>query len=127
MEILLDTHTLIWFLKGDENLSVKARKAIEDTANFKYISIATFWELAIKTTLGKFNFTGGFKKFVELTENYGFVILPITIEHTFIVSSLEFVHRDPFDRILVAQGKAENLTMITRDENIKKYNVATLW
>jgi len=127
MEILLDTHTLIWFLKGDNNLSIKARKAIEDTTNIKYISIATFWELAIKTSLGKFNFTGGFKKFVELTENSGFVILPVTIEHTFIVSSLEYTHRDPFDRILVAQVKAENLTIITRDESIKKYNVSTIW
>jgi PIN domain nuclease of toxin-antitoxin system len=127
MEVLLDTHVLIWFLNGDRKLTKKAKELIEDSNNSKIISIASIWEIAIKLSLGKFKFKEGFKKFLEMVEENGFEILPISFDHALIVSNLEFLHRDPFDRIIIAQCKSENLTFITRDSNIKKYNIETIW
>ncbi len=127
MNILLDTHALIWFLNGDSQLSDKAITEIENIDNDKIISIASIWEIAIKISLNKFRFDKGFKKLFELIEENGFEILPISFEHTLIVSNLEFIHRDPFDRILVSQCKSDNLVIITKDENIKKYNIKTIW
>ena len=84
-------------------------------------------EIAIKISLGKLEFKKGFKKLLGLIEENGFDILPISFDHTLIVSNLEFIHRDPFDRIIIAQCKSENLVLITRDSNIKQYNIDTLW
>ncbi len=127
MDILLDTHVLIWFLNGDSTLSQKVKEIIEDQNNIKFVSIASIWEIAIKISLDKFRFAKGFKLFLELIEENGFDILPISFEDTIIVSTLEFIHRDPFDRILIAQCKANNLVMATKDENIMKYQVSTIW
>lgn len=128
MDLLLDTHALIWFLNGDEKLSEKVKVAIENPANAKFVSIASIWEIAIKISLDKFEFHKGFKHFFDLIEENGFEILPITFEHASIVSSLEFLHRDPFDRLLIAQSKVDRLTIATKDENIKRYHeVRTLW
>lgn len=127
MNLLLDTHILIWFLNGDSRLSLKVKHAIEDINNTKIVSIASIWEIAIKISLDKFRFHKGFRKFLEIVEENGFVILPISFEHTLIVSTLEFNHRDPFDRILIAQCKCENFTLATQDENIKRYNIKTIY
>ncbi len=127
MDILLDTHTLVWFLNGDEKLSGNVRDAIEDTDNLKIVSIASIWEISIKISLDKFRFPKGFKRFLEMVEENGFELLPITFDHTIIVSTLEFIHRDPFDRLLIAQCKNDNLTIATKDENIRKYNIQTIW
>jgi PIN domain nuclease of toxin-antitoxin system len=127
MDLLLDTHTLIWFLNGDKQLSQKVRNEIENTNNKKVVSIASVWEIAIKTSLNKFNFPKGLKGIVELIHENNFEILPISINHTLLVSTLAFHHRDPFDRILVAQSQAESLTIAIKDENIKQYDVKTIW
>lgn len=127
MDLLLDTHTLIWFLNGDEKLSKAARLAIENPANIKIVSVASIWEIAIKISLEKFKYPGGFNHFLELIDENGFEILQISFEHTLIVSSLEFIHHDPFDRLLIAQSKNDDLTILTLDENIKKYNIKSLW
>jgi PIN domain nuclease of toxin-antitoxin system len=127
MDLLLDTHAIIWFLNGDSSLSPKARLAIEDIDNTKTVSIASIWEIGIKISLGKFRFPQGFMQFVEMIDANGFEILPISVEHALIVSNLEFIHRDPFDRLLIAQSQKENLTIVTRDENIRKYSVQTIW
>jgi PIN domain nuclease of toxin-antitoxin system len=127
MDLLLDTHTLIWFLNGDKQLSQKVRNEIENTNNKKVVSIASVWEIAIKTSLNKFNFPKGLKGIVELIHENNFEILPISINHTLLVSTLAFHHRDPFDRILVAQSQAESLTIATKDDNIKQYDVKTIW
>jgi PIN domain nuclease of toxin-antitoxin system len=118
MDLLLDTHSLIWFLNGDEKLSTKAKLAIEDSANSKIISIASIWEIAIKISLNKLRFPNGFKHLLDLIEDNGFDILPITFDHAIALSTLEFIHRDPFDRILIAQCLIEKLTIVTKDENI---------
>jgi len=101
--------------------------AIEDIDNTKTVSIASIWEIGIKISLGKFRFPQGFMQFVEMIDANGFEILPISVEHALIVSNLEFIHMDPFDRLLIAQSQKENLTIVTRDENIRKYSVQTIW
>ena len=127
MDILLDTHTLIWFLNGDNMLSNKVKVSIEDPNNFKVVSIASIWEIAIKLSLDKFRFPKGFNSFLQLVDESGFDILPITFEHTIVLSTLEFIHRDPFDRMLVAQCMADSFTIATKDDNIKKYSIKTIW
>ena len=127
MELLLDTHTLVWFLNGDEKLPKNVRAAIEDSNNTTMVSIATIWEISIKISLDKFRFPMGFKRFLEMVDENGFEILPITFEHAMIISTLEFIHRDPFDRLLVAQCKSDNLILATKDEYIKQYNIQTIW
>ncbi len=127
MNILLDTHTFIWFFNGDEQLSLKAKKLIEDSRNKKFISIASIWEVAIKIGLKKLIFDGKTSEVADLIEQNGFRILPISIAHTITYESMEFVHRDPFDRILVAQAIVENMAIITKDENIQKYSINTNW
>ncbi|WP_372935052.1 type II toxin-antitoxin system VapC family toxin [Mariniphaga sediminis] len=120
MNLILDTHSLIWFLNGDEQLTIKAKNAIEDPNNSAIISIASIWEIAIKLSLGKFNFPKGFKNFLVLVESNGFHPLPITFEHALVLSTLEFIHRDLFDRLLIAQCIANDLILITKDNNIKR-------
>ena len=127
MDILLDTHALIWFLNGDKFLSNEAKKAIEDSSNNKIVSIASIWEIAIKISLGKFQFKDGLKSFMKLIDENGFEILPITFSHALEVSKLEFIHRDPFDRLLIAQAKSDDLILITKDETIRKYQVKSIW
>ena len=127
MDLLLDTHSLIWFLNGDEKLSDKVKIAIEDSNNSKIVSIASIWEIAIKISLDKFRFPKGFKHFLDMVEENGLEILPITFEHAVVLSTLEFIHRDPFDRLLIAQCMADNLILATKDDNIKRYNIQTIW
>ncbi len=127
MDLLLDTHTLIWFLNGDETLSDKAKSAIEDPENSKIVSIASIWEIAIKISLGKFKFPKGFKHFLDMVEDNGFEILPITFEHAIELSTLEFLHRDPFDRLMVSQCIADKLIIVSKDDNIKRYKIKTIW
>jgi PIN domain nuclease of toxin-antitoxin system len=124
---LLDTHAIIWFLNGDEKLSKKAKLAIEDPNNIKLVSSASIWEIAIKISVDKFKYPQGFKHFLGLIEDNGFEILQLSFEHAMVVSSLEFIHRDPFDRLLIAQSKSDDLVLVTTDDNIKKYNIRTLW
>ena len=127
MNLLIDAHALVWFLNGDKRLPESVRDAIEDTENGRFVSIATIWEIAIKTSLGKFHYPGGFKNFLELVDENSFDLLPVSTEHTLLVSSLEFIHRDPFDRLLVAQAMINKLTIVTKDTKIKKNNINTLW
>ena len=106
---------------------MKAKKLIEDSRNKKFISIASIWEVAIKIGLKKLIFDGKTSEVADLIEQNGFRILPISIAHTITYESMEFVHRDPFDRILVAQAIVENMAIITKDENIQKYSINTNW
>lgn len=127
MNLLIDTHALIWFLNGDEQLSKKAKYAIEEDSNNKIVSIASIWEIAIKVSLKRLKFAHGFEQFLTLIEDNGFEILPISFEHAVILSNLEFIHRDPFDRLLIAQCKSEGLSIISKDELIGQYNIPLIW
>ena len=126
-ENLLGTHTLIWFINGDTELSKKARELIEDDNSINFISIASLWEIAIKVSLGKLQLNTSFEEINRQIEINGFQWLPITSDHTLILSKLPFHHRDPFDRMIIAQSIANNLTSISRDSNFKNYEINILW
>lgn len=101
MPFLLDTHVLIWFVEGDNRLPESVREAIE-TSNQNFVSMASFWEMAIKVSLGNLELTTSFFKYFETVLGEGFIILPIGFIHTVKLSQLPFHHRDPFDRTLIA-------------------------
>lgn len=123
MRYLLDTHSLLWALGDTGTLSQAARDAIASPTNIVFVSSASLWECAIKASIGKLDLPDDF--FDRIPET-GYEVLPIRISHLNVYRSLPLHHRDPFDRIFVAQAKAEALTLITRDPEIAKYDVALL-
>ncbi len=128
MNLLLDTHTLIWFLNGNEtDLSVKAKRLIADSANVSYVSIASIWEMAIKIRLGSLSFEPGYDNLLTLLAQNGFELLPITFQHTRHLLTLPMHHRDPFDRLLIAQSMIESLLFVTADSHIHQYDVDWTW
>ena len=127
MNILLDTHALIWFFDDDKRLSKTAREAIFAPDNMIYVSIASLWEIGIKLSTGKLNSDAGLDGFIEAVDKNGFAPLAISPDHIKVVTELPFIHRDPFDRILIAQAKVENMTIMTVDENIRAYDVPCIW
>ena len=127
MNILLDTHAFLWFLGGNPELSERARTLIEDTQNEIYISIASFWEIAIKNSLGKLTLDVPFVELKTEAIKNSFQILPITFEDTLQLNTLPFHHRDPFDRIIISQAKENNLTLLSCDNNFAQYKVNLLW
>ena len=124
MKYLLDTHTVIWFLEGDK-LSDKVVNLIKNDNN--YISVVSLWEVALKMNLGKYTFNGGFQAFRELVHKNGFKVLPIKDEYMAKLFDLPFLHRDPFDRLIIATTIVENMSLITTDENIQKYDIPCVW
>ena len=127
MKILLDTHTLIWFLDGNKKISQLARTHIEKSGNVSFVSIASIWEMAIKISLEKLQMSVDFEKLSELITDNGFQILPVRFEHTLEVSRLPFHHRDPFDRIIISQGIVDNMPVISADSNFDAYVVERIW
>ncbi|SJM94165.1 conserved hypothetical protein [Crenothrix polyspora] len=127
MNLLLDTHTLIWLLEGDSNLSQTAKAAIENPDNTNFVSIATVWEMAIKVSIGKLEMQAPLNMLKTLMELNGIETLPVSIEHALLVSKLPFYHKDPFDRLLIAQAINENMLLLTRDEKFSHYDVRILW
>ena len=127
MEYLLDTHTLIWFLNGEKDLSKSARKVIETNSSKNLVSIASIWEIAIKINLGKIDLDTIFSTMEkQLSENF-IEILPITFQDTLTLTSLSLHHKDPFDRIIISQAINHDFTIITKDEHFAQYKVNTLW
>ena len=102
MDLLLDTHTFIWFLNGDDSLSSKVKDVISDTSNRCYISIASIWEIAIKVSLNKLELKSDFHKIIDFISDNDIEVLPITFPHLQYLIGLDFHHRDPFDRIIIA-------------------------
>ena len=128
MQYLLDTHTLLWFIGGDEELSDTAKFAIIDIDAIKYVSIASLWEVAIKVNLGKLTLDMDYAELGEQITINGFEILPITFDHTNALVNLELHHRDPFDRIIIAQALNDKLTVVGKDSNFSKYsNLQLVW
>ena len=115
MKYLIDTHTFLWFSEGSNDISSVAKQLISDKNNEIYISIASLWEISIKTALNKLTIAGAYDLIIEdVTEN-DMEILPINFAHTVIQNKLPFHHRDPFDRIIASQAIAENMDIISRD------------
>ncbi|MCL1919957.1 MAG: type II toxin-antitoxin system VapC family toxin [Kiritimatiellaeota bacterium] len=128
MKLLLDTHTALWWVNKHETLSHKARAMLLDRTHSLHISVVSVWEIAIKVSLGKIHeFNGGVKAFLEKLENSPVTLLPVAPRHVEIVEALPFIHRDPFDRLLVATAQAEGMTILTADANIRKYAVPSVW
>lgn len=127
MNILLDTNVFIWFLEGSERLSNYAKEAIEADENICHVSIASFWEMAVKISIGKLDMTISFEELNLLAWENGIEILPIQFEHTKIVSQLPFHHKDPFDRIIIAQSMVENMPVLTSDSCFKYYTTNIIW
>ncbi len=128
MNVLLDTHTFLWFAWGDKQLSHKARSLIESTEHTTYLSMASVWEMAIKLNLGKLKLTRPFEDFlIERVDDNGFEVLPIERTHSLQLVSMPLHHRDPFDRMLVAQSLAERMPILSVDAVFETYGVQRIW
>jgi PIN domain nuclease of toxin-antitoxin system len=128
MNFLLDTHTILWFLNGDKTLlSKKAREIIEDPQYTKFVSMVSVWEVGIKIGIGKLEFPQNTRGFVQQAQKNGFKLLPIITDYVYPIEQLPMIHRDPFDRLLVAIAISEKMTIITADKNIAQYEAFHIW
>lgn len=127
MKLLLDTHALIWFQAGDRRLSKAARQAMEADDAELLISAATAWEMAIKASLRRLQVRGPVDAYLAEKVAQGYRTLPISWTHAARVEGLPWHHRDPFDRLLVAQALIEGYPVITRDRAFRKYGVEVVW
>lgn len=128
MKILLDTHAFLWFIEDSPKLSTEARSAIEDGFNEPLLSVASLWEMAIKVSVGRLDLKKPFETFVpDQLELNGFDQLAISFQHIAVVAKLPFHHRDPFDRLLVAQALVEGIPLVSADDLLDAYGVIRLW
>ncbi|MEG4839472.1 type II toxin-antitoxin system VapC family toxin [Microcoleus sp. B9-D4] len=128
MRLLLDTHTFIWYVTDNPRLSAHVKLLIEDENNEKLVSIASIWEMAIKHSIGRLNFSLPFMEFVgqQLTvSNIG--LLEINLQHIEVVASLPLHHRDPFDRLIIAQSMAQQIPILSVDAIFDAYAIARVW
>ncbi len=123
MKILLDTHTLIWFLEGNEKLGRRNKSILENPNNTKYLSIVSIWDLALKINSGKLQITKPLQYFIPKEIN----LISLKLEHIFHLKKLPYIHKDPFDRLIISTAIFEKLTLISIDENFKKYEVNLVW
>lgn len=123
MRLLLDTHVLLWWLADDPSLGTPAREAIANPENLVLFSAVSLWEMRIKQAIGKLELPANFD---EVLAEQSFESLAVTVTHAHAVADLPMIHRDPFDRMLVAQARVERLTLMSRDELILQYDVQTL-
>ena len=126
MRVLLDTHVFLWFLESDPRLATEVAAVIEDEANEKIVSVASLWEMAIKYSLGKLKLRRPLDSFLA-TELGGFNVRPISIAHAVRVAGLPFHHRDPFDRMLVAQSLVERISIASKEAIFETYGVRRIW
>ncbi len=127
MDILLDTQIILWAINGDKRLTEKKSSVFLDPENALYFSIAGYWEIAIKVSIGKLKLSEQWPKIIqrEIQRNY-IKLLPITIQHCNCLANLPFYHRDPFDRILIAQAQIEKMTVLSSDSQFQKYSITTI-
>jgi PIN domain nuclease of toxin-antitoxin system len=128
VNLLLDTHSFIWFVEDSPSLSAQARALIEEPTNAVFFSMASVWEMAIKVSLGKLHLSQPFDLFIpnQLLLN-DITILDITVNHSLRVATLPFHHRDPFDRLLIAQSQVERMPCVSIDSVFDAYSVDRLW
>ena len=128
MKILLDTHAFLWAISGSNKLSRQAERLYMDSDNELFFSAVSYWEIGIKISIGKLELTNNWKKIIDKEMiNNGIKWLDIKKEHIHGIINLEFNHRDPFDRLLIAQAQYEQLAIMTIDKQIAKYDITTLW
>lgn len=128
MRLLLDTHAFLWYVWDAPELSATAISLIEDVDNEKCVSIASLWEMAIKVSTGRLALKRPFNDIKsELIDGNGFELLPIEFSHTVTLSTLPFHHKDPFDRLLIAQSLTDNLSLISNESIFDSYGVQRRW
>ncbi|MEZ4609090.1 MAG: type II toxin-antitoxin system VapC family toxin [Caldilineaceae bacterium] len=128
MRILLDTHTFLWWTENSPKLSTTAHAAMTNGKNQLFLSVVSAWEIAIKAQLGKLAVSGDLSNFItEQIYLNRISVLPIHLQHALEVASLPLLHRDPFDRLLIAQSRQERIPILTLDPLISQYEVETLW
>ncbi len=125
MNLLIDTHILLWWLKDDNKLPKEAERIISDVENEVYVSAVCGWEIAIKHSIGRLDVD--INKLQEVILKSGFSLLPITMQHGLKVASLPKHHTDPFDRLLIAQSILESMRLLTHDSEIQKYGDSVLF
>ena len=123
MDLLLDTHALLWWLADDPKLGPGARAHIAKSTNAVYVSAAAAWEIAVKRAAGKLEAPGDIREWIE---EEGFLELPIEVAHAVASAELPWHHRDPFDRLMIAQARHDELTLIARDDEIDRYDVPVI-
>lgn len=128
MRVLLDTHAFLWWITDDPRLSTSARAVIADAGNELFLSAASGWEMAIKVRLGRLEVAGDLTRVIpDHMASNAIQGLPVQMSHALSVHGLPDIHRDPFDRILIAQSLAEQMPILTQDANIAKYAVQVIW
>ncbi len=127
MAYLLDTHALIWFLEGDDRLSAKAKEIISDDNSDIYLSMASLWEMAIKISLAKLNLSQSLEQVIETIEKQSILLLSVKPTHLMSLINLPFVHRDPFDRLLISQVLTEKMEFISNEALFLQYGIERVW
>ena len=128
MKVLIDTHTFLWWNTGDLLLSVQAKEIIADGRNEVYLSAASVWEIVIKTAKARLILPEAPAQYISKRMSlYRFKSMPIQISHAAHVYELPPYHNDPFDRMLIAQSRLESIPLVTRDEEIQRYDLETIW
>jgi len=127
MQLLLDTHTIIWYTEADPHLPNHVRQEIKDNSNDVYFSVVSLWEMSVKMRQGKLDLSRSLVNTVRLLRDYGFYVLEVNLAHVLQLDTLEQHHKDPFDRMLIAQTLAEDFTLVGCDEAFDAYGVRRLW
>ena len=127
MKFLFDTHAILWAGENSPLLSERAKKAFLSQTAEKYLSIASAWEVAIKLGTQKLSLEGGLSEFFRMIDDNGLIMLGVEREYLDRLHELPLWHKDPFDRLIISTANTENLTLVTVDENIQKYDVSWLW
>jgi PIN domain nuclease of toxin-antitoxin system len=128
MNLLLDTHAFLWHLSGDSRMSVRVLELSRDAEIQLYLSVAVAWEIAMKYQLGKLRLPQPPRDFLtEARWRMRFIVLPIELSHVVRSAELEWHHRDPFDRLLIAQAQIEGLAIATADSRIARYGIQVVW
>jgi len=127
MDIILDTQIILWAINGDKRLTKKNSAVFLDPENTLYFSIAGYWEIAIKVSIGKLQLSDQWPKIIQREMQHNFIkLLPITTQHCDCLAKLPFYHRDPFDRIIIAQAQIEKMTLLSSDNQFKKYSIKVI-
>ena len=128
MKLLLDTHTFLWFIEGSDKLSGEARRLIEDSSNTRLLSVGSLWEMSIKVSIGKLDVPLPFTRLArEHVEGNAIEQLSVEAQYLDVQRTLPFHHRDPFDRLIIAQAQEEEIPVVGKDEAFEDYDIELLW
>ena len=128
MKLILDTHVFIWWVTNPDKLSSRVFDELKNTHNDLFLSAVSIWEIVVKVRLGKLEIDGDLSEHVKgQVEQNGLLQLSLSPEHVYKLDALEDIHKDPFDRLLVAQSLYEGARLVTKDEHIQRYEVETIW